>query len=370
MGINMRTCPTRLYHTNSQAEQLIFRQLKQSFNNQEGYVAMHSVLLTDHPNKRFAEIDFLLCTNIGLFVLEVKGGQVSCQSGIWHYQDKNGNQNTGGSPFRQADDAMQGLRWSLLKRFDRNFIDSICFGYGVILTDSNLPENTLEYDKPMLCQKGGHHHLQKWLTNLFNYWQNRNKKIMPNIKVLSNQELSSIVQFIRPDSKYHIDDKDASSHVKNNQLELFKINQDKIFSYGGENLEDGQIKDGQNSDKVVFNHCTMDDLMIKIKDFIFLYYEKMVEDTYFLAKDISIVVDDLKIEKEMLSMIGELKLNIKMVDDYSFNMRKSYELSLFRHHPSLRLKNKIIVAIFSKDSSEYGERIKNYATHMGQVFYY
>lgn len=360
----MRTCPPRLYHTESQAEQLVFRQLKQSFNNQESYVAMHSVLLTNHPNKRFAEIDFLLCTNIGLFVLEVKGGQVSCQSGIWHYQDKNGNRNTGGSPFRQADGAMQGLRQSLLKKFDKNFVDSICFGYGVILTDSELPENTLEYDKPMLCQKGEHHHLQKWLTKLFNYWQNRNKKVMNNIKVLDDSELLEVVQFIRPDFQYQLDYKDDSKILKNNQLELFVKNQDETPK------EYKNLENEKCTQETVSKSTVTDDLIIKIKEFISLHCEKMVDDTYFLSKDMSIVVDDLEIEKNIISATKDLKLSIKIVDDYSFNMRKSYELSLFRYHASLRLKNKIIIAIFSKNSSEYGERIKNYATHIGQVFYY
>lgn len=197
----MKMYPPTLYPTSSLAERTVFEQLRQSFVDKP-YVAMHSLLLCRHAHKRFAEIDFLLCSDFGLFVLEVKGGQVSCTSGLWHYQDKYGNHNTGGSPFYQANSGLQGLRQSLTEHFGKAVVDRICFGYGVIFTDSRLPKQVLcspEYDRAMICHAGEHRYLQGWLSELFVYWYRRNKAIVPQIAPVSTELLAKLVAFIRPD---------------------------------------------------------------------------------------------------------------------------------------------------------------------------
>ena len=73
----MRMVPRSPYDTNSQAEKRIFEQLRGAFDKR--YAAYHSLKPTRHPHKRFPEIDFVTCGPEGLYVLEVKGGDVSCR---------------------------------------------------------------------------------------------------------------------------------------------------------------------------------------------------------------------------------------------------------------------------------------------------
>lgn len=346
----MKTCPPVLYKTDSLAEQIVFRHLKQAFADKENYVAMHSVQLTDHPKKRFAEIDFLLCTNVGLFVLEVKGGQVSCQSGIWCYKDKQGNYNQGGSPFYQASSAMQGLRQSLLKKFDKKFIDNICFGYGVILTDSQLPKEvltTLEYDKPMLCQGKEYRNLQKWLKSLFDYWYDRNKKIIPNIDYLDDKKLLEIINFIRPEFRSCYDD-------------LIKLKSEDIIV--------NKINENHNLGNPTVLSNTQ--LMPEIKILLDKYYEKNVDGIYFLAKDITIIADDAVVENQIENFLKNLGVFVKKCDDYSFNFRKSYEVSLMAYHQNINFKNKIVIAVLSKNTLHEWLAIQKCASVMARVLCY
>lgn len=317
---------------------MVFRQLKQLFNDKPSYVAMHSVQLTSHPNKRFGEIDFLLCTNMGLFVLEVKGGQVSCHNGVWYYKDKHGNQNTGGSPFHQANDAMQGLRQCLLKKFDQSFVNSICFGYGVILTDSQLPDDlltTLEYDRQMLCQGGEHLNLQKWLDKFFIYWQHRNKEIVKSISNLADEDLQKIIQFIRPNFQSQTE----FPKLKKDDLTQKNLKQDVCIGRDFQDIESCLLK----------------------------YYEKMVNDDYIMAKDISILIDNVNTQTKVMELLKKLRMVSRVFDEYSFNFRKSYEISLLYYEPQMRFNNKIVIAVLKNLTDE--QEIGRFATHGVEVFY-
>lgn len=71
----MRMVPRSPYETGSQAEKRMFDRLRAAFD--ESYVAYHSLKPICHPYKRFPEIDFVICSTEGLYVLEIKGGIVS-----------------------------------------------------------------------------------------------------------------------------------------------------------------------------------------------------------------------------------------------------------------------------------------------------
>lgn len=64
--------------------------------------ALSSVNLSSHEHKKWGEVDFILVMEGGLFVVEVKGGGVSCQGGEWRYETKTGVVRKRESPFAQA----------------------------------------------------------------------------------------------------------------------------------------------------------------------------------------------------------------------------------------------------------------------------
>ena len=94
---------------------MIFDMLKKdSFT--EDWIVLHSLNLAQHTKRLYGEIDFLLLIpNAGIFVMEVKGGDVRCRNGEWEFIDRHGNVNKNKSPFTQARDAMFSLKEEIKK---------------------------------------------------------------------------------------------------------------------------------------------------------------------------------------------------------------------------------------------------------------
>src|SRR3954452_9720856 len=80
----------------SRAERRIFTKLRDATG--PGWSALHSVGLANHTSKPWAEIDFVVVGEGGVFCLEVKGGEIEHRDGDWF---TNGNR-LKQSPFAQA----------------------------------------------------------------------------------------------------------------------------------------------------------------------------------------------------------------------------------------------------------------------------
>ncbi len=190
--------------TDSKAELVVFERLKQAFardavHAQTAY-ALHSLNICSHDYKRFAEIDFVLCTTAGIFVLEVKGGAVSCTQGCWTFENEQGQKTVNREgPFKQANSGLQGLRTQLEREFGEAAMHSVCLGYGVILVNTTLNVRSAEWEAPMLCNQRALRDLEGWLGRFFAYWENRNKAAGVPIKPLTLPFIRELVQFIRPD---------------------------------------------------------------------------------------------------------------------------------------------------------------------------
>ncbi len=68
-----RKCPA--------SERLIFERLGRELP--EDWIVLHSLELTSHPHKMWGETDIVAISTKGVFVIEVKGGRVSCEDGEW-----------------------------------------------------------------------------------------------------------------------------------------------------------------------------------------------------------------------------------------------------------------------------------------------
>jgi len=145
----MRMIPKQPLDTHSRAELRVFDLLRASFSgaNQGGWFAMHSLNLPQHEYKRFGEVDFVVCGPDGLFVLEVKGGGVSCHDGVWTTQSRFGHvECLRESPFKQAESALHGLR----RRLPDSSANSFVVGYGVIMPDIQSLPTSAEWDRTVL----------------------------------------------------------------------------------------------------------------------------------------------------------------------------------------------------------------------------
>jgi hypothetical protein len=100
-------------------------------------VCLHSLALARHDRKRRGEIDFLLLTRKGVFVLEVKGGRIAREAGVWVFTNRWGEQERKyESPFTQASGAMFSLERDLRSKFGKDHrLGKLLFGYGVLFPD-------------------------------------------------------------------------------------------------------------------------------------------------------------------------------------------------------------------------------------------
>jgi hypothetical protein len=98
---------------------------------------LHSLALAEHRRQRAGEIDFILITPLGVFCLEVKGGIVRRENGVWIYgaslDDRTNSQR---SPFDQAREGMFSLEDRLKANGTR--LAKLLLGYGVVAPDCAL----------------------------------------------------------------------------------------------------------------------------------------------------------------------------------------------------------------------------------------
>ena len=198
----MRMIPATPYQTNSQAEKKVFDCLRTAelyAGGDKGLTAFHSLNLSIHPNKRFGEIDFLLCGPQGLFVLEVKGGSVSCSNGRWTFTDRTGHEHFGKeSPFRQAESALHGLLTRLKAQFSSEILNQFVIGYGVIFPDCNWSQAGAEWDPAVLADAEGFRGFDSWLVKLFAHWQTKAIDLA-RCSVASDLAVKAVQEFLRPD---------------------------------------------------------------------------------------------------------------------------------------------------------------------------
>lgn len=188
----------------STGEKMIFDMFKKdSFT--EDWIVLHSLNLSQHTNRLYGEIDFLLLIpNAGIFVMEVKGGDVKCFDGVWHFIDRHGNINKNKSPFNQARDAMFSLQTEIKKEFgDKHKFSRIQFGFFVAFPQVIFDKHSVEYQSWQIFDKSkynsNHESFFQVLINQFTdkhknqYWFSKEDSLP------SKQDLLEIYDFLRGD---------------------------------------------------------------------------------------------------------------------------------------------------------------------------
>ncbi|WP_245712785.1 nuclease-related domain-containing DEAD/DEAH box helicase [Micromonospora nigra] len=183
----------------SAAEARIHRRLK--LVGGDWSFALHSLNLPEHGWKRVSEIDFVVAGRRGVYVLEVKGGRVSCTNGIWTHTDRAGTQRRRReSPFAQASSAMFTLQRRIEDRLGREAMRRVTIGYAVVFPDCQLPDQTpVEWDdenlidRRLLDRTDG---LHRGLNRMADYWR---AKPGGRQATLEEPLLREILQALRPD---------------------------------------------------------------------------------------------------------------------------------------------------------------------------
>jgi hypothetical protein len=185
--------------TRSNAEKELFRRLK-LVEDTDWSFALHSLNLAEHVWKRVGEIDFLVVGPRGIYILEVKGGGVSCERGIWRFTDRAGHSHRKReSPFSQARTAMFSLQQRLQESMQRGVLSRVTFGYGVVFPDCDFSLESVEWspemviDRRRLDRQDG---VRRSLGLLASYWRG---KPGPHNGLLGEAEMAEILGLLRPD---------------------------------------------------------------------------------------------------------------------------------------------------------------------------
>lgn len=165
------------------------------------WTAYHSLNCSEHRYKQWAEIDFLLLGPDCALVLEVKGGRIQRDNGVWFYVDRWGirHRNTEG-PFNQAKTAMYALKDLLQKKLgqDGPIVQKLAFGWGVVFPDSEWSEDSVETPIELVAdgrQVSSSGKMAAHLRQIIRFW----KQKTPHASALTPEETAKLHAVIRPD---------------------------------------------------------------------------------------------------------------------------------------------------------------------------
>lgn len=181
----------------SSAERKIFEWFKNDPMTKE-WVVFHSLGIENHQTVVFGEIDFLvLASNLGVFALEVKGGRVKREDGIWIYTDKYGVEHKKvRGPFEQAGEGMFSVIDELEKRGGTRKVLS---GYGVMFPDIEYENSDIDCSQEQVFDKRDSRYVGRFIKRLSDYSSKklRDKKVI--VIYPSNEDVNDIVNILRKD---------------------------------------------------------------------------------------------------------------------------------------------------------------------------
>lgn len=180
----MKMIPSHVYRFPSSAEEKVFEILRSPAL--EGY-ALHSLNVSSHPWKPWAEIDFICIRPFGLLAIEVKGGHISRHEGQWFTNQTPLKE----SPFDQVRDAV----YELSRAAD---FHGASFGWAVIFPDSQPVPETPEHPAQMQAAYNDCSNVQsfrKWLDGVEDYWIEK----VGRHQSIDSRTMSTLLKSLRPD---------------------------------------------------------------------------------------------------------------------------------------------------------------------------
>lgn len=163
----------------SNAERKIFEWF-QSAPGTDKWIVLHSLGITTHNKVIYGETDFLvLAPRLGIFALEVKGGRVKRENGIWYFTNRYGKTNSKvRGPFEQAKDGIFSIVEAMKKRMDidHRHISNVLFGYGVMFPDIEYTSSGIDEEQWQVFDSRDGTDVQQFIKRLANgakaKWEN------------------------------------------------------------------------------------------------------------------------------------------------------------------------------------------------------
>ncbi|NWE26820.1 nuclease-related domain-containing DEAD/DEAH box helicase [Pseudomonas gingeri] len=132
------------------SERVVYRRLGDDLD--KNWIVLHSLGLVDHETKRRGEADIVILSSRGIFVLEVKGGRVSCRDGKWYFSVPGGEEvERKEDPWTQASGAMFAVTKRIRER--ASDLQGLLYGFGVVMPMEKFSTQSSEIDLEVLLDK-------------------------------------------------------------------------------------------------------------------------------------------------------------------------------------------------------------------------
>lgn len=212
--------------TKSTAERKLFTMLRDMPDTDDWYV-LHSVGIARHPTQSQGEADFIVIfPDGGTFALEVKGGGISYENGVWYSTNRFGVQNIIKNPVTEANNAMHALMTFIEKNNTENLQWSL-FGFGVVFPDSTVHGrfSIPDLDDYQIADIDNYYDIKAYLLKLAGFWKSRKS---PKVFAPNKQQTNAIAAILRP----NYDFKPAiSSQIRSVEKQIITLteNQQMVF---------------------------------------------------------------------------------------------------------------------------------------------
>lgn len=150
-------------------ERIVYERLGQDLP--ADWVVLHSLGLPKHGTKIWGEADIVVLSTRGIFALEVKGGQVSCEDGLWTFRGPDfSSYSKKEDPWTQAKTALMEIRRSLCEANEA--FDQVIFGYGVVMPFTRFDVAGTEFLPEVLLDKRTFRQgLDQFISRLHHFWE-------------------------------------------------------------------------------------------------------------------------------------------------------------------------------------------------------
>jgi len=189
----------------------------------KNWIVLHSLGIENHQTAMFGEIDFLvLASNLGVYALEVKGGRVRREDGVWVYTDKYGIEHKKPrGPFEQASEGMYSVFSELSKKGDKK-LSRIIHGYGVMFPDIEYNNEDIDASQNQIFDLRDKEYVGRYIKRLSEY--NKSKATEKKVIVLypTEDDVNDILQILRNDFDRAVPLKIKIEYSEENLIQLTK----------------------------------------------------------------------------------------------------------------------------------------------------
>lgn len=212
----------------SNAEKRIFEWFKNAPNTDD-WIVLHSLGISNHNKVLYGETDFfVLAPGMGLFALEVKGGRVKRQNGIWYFTNKYGKTDSKErGPFDQAKDGAFSIIDAIKRERDNSHfnVGEVFFSFGVMFPDIEYTASGTDQEQWQVFDSRNEKNVKEYIIHLskmaqrkwINLYGNFNKEKLPTRK-----DVKYIASILRGDFDCALSINAQLQHAEESLLKLTK----------------------------------------------------------------------------------------------------------------------------------------------------